>query len=80
MPVSNKFFEKMELIVKTEKITIKGMSCGHCVMAVKKELHYLPVKVKNVQIGSAEVEYDETKIDINKIYTAIREAGYEVDK
>ena len=49
-------------------------------MAVKKELHHLPIKVKNVQIGTAEVEYDETKIDINKIYTAIREAGYEVDK
>ena len=53
------------------------MSCRHCVMAVRKELFCLPVNIKDVQIGSAEVEYDESKIDINKIYAAIREAGYE---
>ena len=66
--------------MKTERIEIKGMSCGHCIMAVQKELYHLPIKVKNVQIGSAEVEYDESKIDINKIYTAIKKAGYEVDR
>ena len=67
----------MELIVKTVKIEIEGMSCGHCVMAVRKELSHLPLNIKEVQIGSAEVEYDESKIDLSKIYAAIREAGYE---
>ena len=66
--------------MKSEKIEIKGMSCGHCVMAVQKELYQLPIKVKNVQIGSAEVEYDENKVDLNQIYTAIEKAGYEAEK
>ena len=66
--------------MKSEKIEIKGMSCGHCVMAVQKELYQLPIKVKNVQIGSAEVEYDESKVDKKEIFSAIEKAGYEVDR
>ena len=61
----------------TKEIKIEGMSCGHCEMAVRKELSRLDnVKVKNVKIGQALVEYDETKIDIQKLYAAIEEAGY----
>lgn len=61
----------------TKEIKIEGMSCGHCEMAVRKELSRLDdVKVKNVKIGEAVVEYDETKTDEQKIYNAIEEAGY----
>lgn len=61
----------------TKEIKIEGMSCGHCEMAVRKELSRLDnVKVKKVKIGEAVVEYDETKIDEKKLYDAIREAGY----
>jgi copper chaperone len=61
----------------TKEIKIDGMSCGHCEMAVRKELSKLDdVKVKKVKIGEAVVEYDETKIDLQKLYTAIEEAGY----
>ncbi len=61
----------------TKEIKIEGMSCGHCEMAVRKELLKLDdVKVKKVKIGEAVVEYDETKIDEKKIYEAIEEAGY----
>jgi len=59
-----------------EKIKIEGMSCGHCVMAVKKELSKLSLRVKNVSIGSAEVEYDETKVTSDDIEKAINKAGY----
>jgi len=59
-----------------EKIKIEGMSCGHCVMAVKKELSKLSLRVKNVSIGSAEVEYDETKVTSDDIEKAITKAGY----
>ena len=63
----------------TKEIKIEGMSCGHCEMAVRKELSRLDnVKVKNVKIGQALVEYDETKIDIQKLYAAIEEAGYKL--
>jgi copper chaperone CopZ len=59
-----------------EKIKIEGMSCVHCVMAVRKELSKLPLKVKDVSIGSAEVEYEETKITNEDIKQAIDNAGY----
>lgn len=62
--------------MKNEVIKIDGMSCGHCVMAVKKELSKLDLKVKDVQIGSAELEYDENKVNHENIKKAIEEAGY----
>jgi len=64
--------------VKNEIIKIEGMSCGHCVMAVKKELSKLPIKIKDVSIGSAEVEYDSSKVNSDEIYKAIKDAGYSV--
>ena len=62
----------------TEKrIAIQGMSCNHCVMAVKKELMKLPdLQVREVQIGSVSVAYDESKVTPTQILTAITEAGY----
>lgn len=62
----------------TEKLKIEGMSCGHCVLAVRKELSRLPVKVKDVSIGSAEIEYDESKLTTDEIKKAVRNAGYSV--
>jgi copper chaperone len=62
-----------------KELKIEGMSCGHCVMAVKKELNKLTdVVVEDVQIGSAKVKYDETKVTEKKIEDAIEEAGYKV--
>ncbi len=62
----------------TEKFKIEGMSCNHCVMAVKKELSKLNINVKDVQIGSAEVEYDEKNVTKDQIVNSITEAGYSV--
>ena len=42
---------------------INGMSCGHCVMAVKKELSKLNLESVEVEIGSAKIKFDETKIE-----------------
>jgi copper chaperone CopZ len=64
--------------LKREKIKIDGMSCGHCVMAVKKELSKLPVNIKDVSIGSADLEYDETLLANEDIAKAINNAGYSV--
>jgi copper chaperone len=64
--------------MKNEKIKIDGMFCGHCVMAVRKELSRLPLKIKDVSIGSAEVEYDETKVTSDEIKKAVNNAGYSV--
>ena len=55
---------------------INGMSCGHCVMSVEKELNKLDIKKHRVKIGSAKVKFDPEKISEDDIISAIKEAGY----
>ena len=64
--------------MKSEKILIDGMSCPHCVMTVKKALAVLPLKSANVEIGEAEIEFDEKKIEFKKIVRAINQTGFTV--
>ena len=61
------------------EIKIQGMSCEHCVMAVRKELSKVEgVKVKEVHIGGALVSYDEHKVTSSRLNSAVEEAGYVV--
>jgi copper chaperone len=61
----------------TKDIRIEGMHCNHCAMAVKKELSKIPgLLVRDVQIGLASVEYDESVVTPEKIREAVEEAGY----
>jgi copper ion binding protein len=65
--------------MKTQEFKIEGMSCGHCVMAIRKELSKLDnVKIDDVQIGKAKVEFDESKTQESLIIKAIEEAGYKL--
>ena len=57
---------------------IGGMSCNHCVMAVKKELSKLNPESMIVEIGSVSVVIDETKIKSDEVEKAITEAGYKI--
>jgi copper chaperone CopZ len=57
---------------------IGGMSCNHCVMAVKKELLKLNPESMDVEIGSVRVVIDETKIKSDFIEKAITDAGYKI--
>jgi len=67
--------------VAEANIAIEGMSCQHCVMAVKKALGGVPgILESNVQVGSASVKYDDTKIKKEDIETKIKKAGYTVKK
>lgn len=59
---------------------INGMSCMHCVMAVKKELSKLNLESFEVEIGSAKVKFDESKVEASAVEKAIIEAGYEIKK
>ena len=62
-------------------IAIEGMSCQHCVMAVKKALGGVPgILESNVQIGNASVKYDEAKTTKEDIEGTIEKAGYTVKK
>ncbi len=63
-------------MMKTETINIEGMSCGHCIAAVRRELESIPVEVKEIAIGHATVEYDPEVVDRARLVQAIDEAGY----
>lgn len=63
------------------KIEIEGMSCQHCVMAVKKALGAVPgITESDVTIGRALVKYDESKTTKGDIEATIEKAGYKVVK
>lgn len=62
----------------TKKINISGMSCPHCVMAVKKALSVLPIASAKVEIGTAEVEFDPEKVNLETIKQSINQTGYTV--
>ncbi len=60
-------------------IKIDGMSCQHCVMRVKKALDGIAgITEANVTVGSASIKYDESKVKMEDIYSAIGKAGYKV--
>lgn len=61
------------------KLNIEGMSCQHCVMAVKKALSGLSgVTSSEVEIGSALVKYDESKTTRDELKGAVEKAGFTV--
>jgi copper chaperone len=65
--------------MKTQELTIQGMSCGHCVMHVKKALSTVSgLETESVEIGKATVKIDETKVTTATIAKAIEEAGYKL--
>lgn len=65
--------------MKQTEFKVEGMSCGHCVMAVKKELLKLDkIKIDDVQIGKVKVSYNENEIGEDIIKNAIEEAGYTI--
>jgi copper chaperone len=65
--------------MKTQDLTIQGMSCGHCVMHVKKALSNIKgVQTESVEIGKARITFDETTVTTAVIAKAIAEAGYQL--
>ncbi|MEX2115845.1 MAG: cation transporter [Bacteroidota bacterium] len=66
--------------MKVQELNIQGMSCGHCVMSVRKGLDAVPgLVVQSVEIGKAVVRYDETKVTIDDIKKAVQKTGYSVN-
>ncbi|WP_101652971.1 heavy-metal-associated domain-containing protein [Brevibacterium ihuae] len=68
----------------TTSITVTGMTCGHCVAAVKEELGALPgVTAVDVDLeagGSSPVTItSEQPLDAAAVHAAVDEAGYEVE-
>jgi copper chaperone CopZ len=63
--------------VRTARIQIEGMSCGHCVARVKGALQGLAgVEVDDVAIGEARFRYDPEAVDRERITETIEETGF----
>jgi copper chaperone len=66
------------IIMEKIDIEVKGMTCGHCKMAVEKAAASIPgVKKAVVDLGSSKVTIEHEGADINSIKNAINEAGYQ---
>jgi copper chaperone len=67
--------------MKTIKLNVSGMTCNHCVMHVGNALKELD-GVADVRVDlagkSADVTFDESKVDKSKMAEAVKEAGYSV--
>ncbi len=60
-------------------VRIEGMSCQHCVMAVKKAVESVAgVLSAQVEAGKAVVSFDETKAKVTDIEQAVKNAGYKI--
>ena len=58
-------------------LKIEGMSCDHCVRAVRGRLERMPgVEVEDVRIGSALLDYDPSATNVDDIEEAIADEGY----
>ncbi len=65
--------------MNSKELIIEGMTCGHCINAVRKSLDKIEgLKVISVEIGKAVVEYDENSSIESMICTAIENAGYKI--
>lgn len=66
--------------MKALHIEIVGMTCEHCVRAVKNRLSSTAgITVDDVKVGSVDLKLDETKASMDDIEDAISDEGYTVD-
>ena len=65
--------------METVTLNVKGMTCGHCVMAVKKSLEAVEgVLSTEVTLAPprAVVTYDPSRASIERLTNATAEEGY----
>ncbi|WEG15226.1 copper chaperone CopZ [Alkalihalophilus pseudofirmus] len=64
-----------------ETLTVKGMSCGHCVSSVEGSVGELS-GVESVKValdkGQVEVSYNENELNLGTIKEVIEDQGYDV--
>jgi formate dehydrogenase gamma subunit len=72
--------ERRESDIMASTLKVKGMTCQHCVMSVKKSLGMLEgIQNVDVDLKKGEVFFDNTKgLSADVLKKAIEEAGYEV--
>jgi copper chaperone len=64
--------------MKRVHFEVNGMTCGHCVSAVKEAASSVEgVTVESVAIGSVLISLDDTRATVGDVVDAIADAGYE---
>ena len=59
------------------ELTIEGMTCEHCVRAVRQRLQQTDgVEVEQVAVGSATIRMDPSRVTIDGVEEAIADEGY----
>jgi len=62
-------------------LVIEGMTCDHCVRAVRGRLERTPgVRVEQVTVGAATIHLDPTRASMSDVEDAISDEGYTVDR
>ncbi|MEK5357972.1 copper ion binding protein [Paenibacillus sp. FSL L8-0709] len=60
-------------------LTVQGMSCNHCVNSIKGALSEIGVDGRvDLQSKTVQVDFDENKVNLEKIKETIEGQGYEV--
>lgn len=61
------------------RLSIEGMHCGGCVTRLTNTLKKLDgVEVRQAEVGSAEVAYDEQRVSSEDIAAAVEKIGFQV--
>lgn len=67
----------------TSTLKITGMTCGHCVSAVTRALESRDgVSRAEVDLegGTARVQYDEARVSLQELESAVVDEGYEAEE
>jgi copper chaperone CopZ len=63
--------------MQEREIRIEGMSCQHCVMSVRESLQKVQgITVKVVRVGAVVFGADDPETALDRVRTAITDAGY----
>lgn len=63
------------------ELEIEGMTCEHCVRAVRGRLERTPgVQVEAVRVGAATIRLDDARTSLDQVEDAISDEGYTVNR
>jgi copper chaperone CopZ len=65
--------------MKTVRLNVSGMTCGHCVDAVRKALENqdgVTSAAVHLDRGAAEVQYEEGRVSPEQLVAVVEEEGY----
>ena len=66
--------------IMQKKLNIKGMHCSSCETLIKDSLEELGAAVKKIdhKTGDVVIDFDENKVSLDAIKTAVKKEGYTV--